>query len=247
MEITVQLDYWEHGVVPYRCRNPRSVRYVASVAVEVAEVSTHEAPVAFRHTQFDRTEEWRWFDRRLFTRYLPWSGQSEPSLPGTPHFPSFQRVMASYAPGGLDAGLDSVAAEMEQYLIVDGVVWRQSGEPRYEIFTLGLGHNHSGSGFGIRTHFNGNVHRDRYFRADQYEEAKAAAIDIATRRGDTNSIPMIEREPRIEVLIPEAVQVQPATHGEGDPFLTQMYALSEASSSVAESMVLNVATALSLM
>jgi len=50
---------------------------------------------------------------------------------------------------------------------------------------------------------------------------------VAERRGDTNDVGKFEK--MIEVLIPEAVTIRPeAEHGEGDPFINKINAITEA-------------------
>lgn len=129
----------------------------------------------------------------------------------------------------------------DRFVMEDGTVWGVEGEPRYVVQTFGLGHNHGGTAIFLDQHYNGNLAAKCYFRADQRESAIAEAERIAARRGDTKSIPM--RSPgNIEILIPEAVRLNPSKeHGDGDPFLNQLYAATESAESVAEAGILGLA------
>lgn len=101
-----------------------------------------------------------------------------------------------------------------------------TGEPRYTIYTLGLGHNHGGTDLSIDFEYNGNLGKDRYFRADQFVKATNAALKIATDRGDTESAEHIKQIAKskksryIEIIDSSAVQLHPTEEaGDGDPFL----------------------------
>ncbi|MGV8846493.1 MAG: hypothetical protein ACOH1Y_09230 [Propionicimonas sp.] len=252
MIVDVIFDYWELGVVPPRCRNPRDVLHADVTQVLVPEVTSLEAPVAmsYQYATGDWVDEYRWWGNTLWEPFLPWSGQLDPTVPGSDQFPTKVNVR-----GGWDiernrhqdyaAALAAVPTRFGGYLIIDGLVWRTAGEPRYEIHTLGLGHNHSSSGLGVANHYNGNIGRSRYFRADQHQEAKAEAVRVALARGDTLSVPRIEKEPAIKVLIPISVRCRPEVEaGEGDPFLNRLYVISEGAGSVLEAGVLTVLTTL---
>jgi len=231
MLVTIELHYQRHNVIPPRCRKPRTVEETGSVAVEISEIDGDAAPVAFRVPNLGwKPDEHRWWNGALWLPHLPWAHQTEPTIPGDDKFPVRQTYRANWGTDGLDAAIAEVHQEYRQYLIIDGVVWRSAwGEPRYVIHTLGLGHNHSSTCLSTDSGYNPNIHRSRYYRADQYSMAVAAAVAIAVARGDTNSVERIKATPPIEVLIPEAVRCDPpAEGGEGDPFLNQLHAITAA-------------------
>lgn len=238
-KIAVNFNYHEHNVIPFRCRKPRTITLHGIVEVEIPEVPGEQAPVAFVVPSWDNdvpADMVRWWNETLWEPYKPWSHQTDDSLPGSKHFPAEQRVdYLPYDLDGLDAATTHVKTVFSRYLIIDGVVWCETGEPRYVIHTLGLGHNHSSTCVGTVSHYNPNIHRSRYFRADQFEQAKVEAIRLALGRGDTNSVPIIEQERPIQVLIPEAVRSNPAQEaGEGDPFLNKLDQLTAQANSAPE-------------
>lgn len=201
--------------IPPRCRKPRPVTYETSAQVEVPMISSDDAPVAFRIREIeDHIKEIRPFDGRLFAPYLPHSRQEEPSLPGSVHFPQdvdTERHHLRYTPNPIDsdeAFYDAAAEHYRQFLIIDGIVWVEIGEPSYSVDTFGMGHNHGGTGLMVNAGAAGR-HSGKTFRADEFEAAHAHAIETAANRGDTESVARFERDPeeyrRIEVLIPEAV------------------------------------------
>lgn len=125
----------------------------------------------------------------------------------------------------------AVKDHASQYIIVDGIVYEEIGEPRYEIDTFGLGHNHGGTGMFIENYYNPNVSKNCYFNALEREKAIAYGKKIAAARGDTESIDEIGADCEIKVLIPEAVRCNPQKeHNEGNQFMNRMEQLVEASS-----------------
>lgn len=116
--------------------------------------------------------------------------------------------------------------EVKQYLIIDGAIWEQAGEPRYVVHTFGLGHNHGGTALMVTSHYNDNIPNKNYFSALDGDAAVAYANKVAERRGDTNDVGKFEK--MIEVLIPEAVTIRPLQeHGEGDAFMNKIEAITE--------------------
>ena len=107
-------------------------------------------------------------------------------------------------------------------LVVDGVMYAPVAEPRYVIVTFGLGNNHSSTGMFVEQHYNNNISRNAYFNALEYQAACKYADGVATRRGDTKSLPVRPRD-SIEVLIPESVKLKPnAEHGDGSGLLNMI-------------------------
>lgn len=104
-----------------------------------------------------------------------------------------------------------------------------AGEPRYAIYTLGLGHNHGGTSLSINFSYNGNLSNDCYFRADEYERAVTTAVNTALTRGDTDYAEYIKenyqtrKSSYIEILDQSVVQLHPSDDaGKGDPFLNEL-------------------------
>lgn len=129
-----------------------------------------------------------------------------------------------------------------QYIIYDGKVWNECGEPMYNITTFGLGHNHGGTGFFISYYYNGNISNKNYFNALEREKAIAYGKQVALNRGDTNSVEGMGDHDIIEVLIPEMVHRNPQKdHGEGDSFMNSLENLISGSDSVMEAGLLAMA------
>lgn len=113
---------------------------------------------------------------------------------------------------------------MNQYIMIDGVIYEKTSEPRYVIVTFGLGHNHGGTNYFIENFYNSNISKDSYFNALEFDKMKERAIEIARNRGDTKDIPRIqESRVKIEVHDPSVIKCNPQQeHGLGDPFLNSL-------------------------
>ena len=138
------------------------------------------------------------------------------------------------------------------YLIVNGEVWREVGEPMYCIYTFGLGHNHGGSSWHVEHFYNDNISYRRYFNANDFEAMVNKFFEIALGRGDTESAHMRAEELRtgdiwnhIEVIEPSFFKRNPRVeHGEGDSFINMLNDITSKSESAAEAGLLAIATAL---
>lgn len=143
----------------------------------------------------------------------------------------------------MEAAINSGAT---RYLLIDGSngteVWTQADEPMYEYVTFGLGHNHGGTGLFITNHYNPNIPNTHYFNALHREDAVNAAVSAALLRGDDKSVNCIRSTEIIEVLMPECVKRNPMKdHGEGDPFLNKLNAITEIADSAFDAGLLVIA------
>lgn len=116
------------------------------------------------------------------------------------------------------AVLKQARKDMHCYLLVDGELYHCTSEPRYCIYTFGLGHNHGGTALSVDYRYNPNISKNRYFSALQGAEAVAEANRVAQARGDTNNVGTFKAS--IKVFMPELVKVKPQKqHGNGSPLL----------------------------
>ena len=117
-----------------------------------------------------------------------------------------------------DAVIKKARADLRDYLLVEGVLYNRVSEPRYCIYTFGLGHNHGGTSLSVDYHYNPNISKSRYFSALQGTEAVEGANRIAQGRGDTKDVGRFK--PEIIVFMPELVKVKPQRqHGNGNPLI----------------------------
>ncbi len=225
--------------VKYFCAyipSARSQKYsfdevTGEIKVSVQSVSSQEAPVAFRLNDYiyrkEKHTEIRWYDGKLWRMHTDWERkEGEDAVRRTDYGPEYlKHLIHPELPYGHERSREVCVKryrqEASRYILVDGVIWERSGEPRYVVNTFGLGHNHGGTGLFVEEYYNDNIANTNYFSALDGERAVAYANHVAEARGDTNNVGKFEQ--MIEVLIPEAVTIRPMEeHGEGDPFINKI-------------------------
>lgn len=204
--------------------------------VNVVSLTTDEAPVAFRLSDYSHTEkgntEIRWYNGKLWRRMTQNDRRSggDQSDVKADELPRVVRMVYGI-PHSIAKTRELLQKKFREsaksYILIDGAVWTVCGEPRYVVNTFGLGHNHGGTGLFVEEFYNQNIANTNYFSALDGDAAVAYANKVAERRGDTNDVGKFEK--MIEVLIPEAVTIRPMQeHGEGDPFINKINAITEA-------------------
>lgn len=249
MDFNVELTYKEEYLPTPRHRKLRTREVTEPVTVSVRECAAAEAPVALivhdlaRYADNILPTEFRFYDGEFYTPVLNHDMVvPENRIVARQPFDvtKLGRYFRNHSHPNKEEALAQFQEKAEQYLIIDGALWQRTGEPRYEICTFGLGHNHGSTALMISTHYNGNKPWDCYYSALEHDKAIADAVETARRRGDTESIPRIEsKRYRIDVLDPSAVRLDPkAWGGKGDDFLNTLHALTDSSDSIAESAAL---------
>lgn len=242
-----EADYaYKETFIPPRCRKPRTREAHGTCTVSIPSITAEEAPVALRHRHcwFPEIREYRWYNEKLYCR-APYSSYLSGAKGWFPLDELKNHFRQNYfspweVKDGKQAAIRTCKEKASRYLIIsDGEVWELAGEPRYEIATFGLGHNHASTALMIANEYNGNVRGDYYFSALEREKAVERCVEVAMARGDTNSVEDIRSSWAIEVLIPEAVRCKPAKEaGPGDPFLNMLGELVDSSTSPTEAALL---------
>lgn len=206
------------------------------IKVSIPSVTADETPVAFRLSDYSHREskqtELRLYGGKLWKQHTDWDRSGEEAVRVTDFGPDYlERLLHPGLPWGHSRSRElcvkKYRQEAERYILIDGCIWERAGEPRYVVNTFGLGHNHGGTGLFVEEYYNQNIAASNYFSALDGDKAVAYANKVAERRGDTNDVGKFEK--MIEVLIPEAVTIRPeAEHGEGDPFINKINAITEA-------------------
>lgn len=238
MKITVPYRYRE-DVIPKRCRIPRSMPFDSKVTLSIHEVPSQDAPIAIvQHTtEWDGNDRvscakvYRWWRNQLWTHsilerycHAPKETQNASQFAADPYPHSLELTQAwEYRhKAEVRRGLIQWTRGL---LFIDGERWEAASEPRYVLMTFGLGCNHGGTALMTDKWYNPNIHRNRYFRIDQFAQAVAETERVALNRGDTKDIPLLEHNhpDTFEILIPEAIRLNPRKeHGTGDPFINQI-------------------------
>ena len=245
-KLKINCDYeYRTETIPPRCRKPRIVDMDGKMTLNIPIIGIDEAPIVMRYREYnDEVIEFRSFRKKLFAKMTArdfnsqWAGKSTAEM--LIHRFSHQRIFGLIADE--EAAKKELRKKAHDYFILDGEVWERKGEPRYCIYTFGLGHNHAETCVSISTYFNSNIPKERYFSALEYDAAVEKAVKIAEARGDTNSIDRIKRSEKIEVLDPSAVKVKPRLHKGGNRILDHAEAMINGSSSAAEAALLLMAT-----
>lgn len=140
--------------------------------------------------------------------------------------------------------INRINQDMDQYIIVDGELYKTTNEPMYCIYTFGLGHNHAGIGtsLSIMNYYNENISSERYYNALDYKKALKEALNIAKNRGDTDSIEFIKNEPKIKVFNKKYVTRFPEKeHGQGSELLNNIESIISSSNNSIEAGLLSIA------
>lgn len=256
MHVTFPCFFYEKYLPTPRHRIMRERKVTFDGTAEVREVTVAEAPIAFRRTNrwsrgkavqyrppvddeygTQHVVEYHWFEGKF---YVPmkaggrWAGISHRGLNRHPRLANHSEIsyhQYTHAHCSRDDAETALRDAMAKYLLIDGVLCQEIGEPCYVIMTFGLGGNH-GLGWGtsvtVNHHFNPNIMTKAYWRIDQVAEMHAAGLATALGRGDTKAKPYFKGRwyDHFEILIPEAVGFNRDTRpGPVDPFMERVDAI----------------------
>jgi len=234
--VTIKEKYYCAYIPSARSQKYAFDEVEGEIKVSVPSVTADEAPVAFRLSDYSHKSkgitEIRWYQGQLWRRMTQNDRRSggDQSDVKPDELPRVVRMVYGI-PHSIAKTRELLQRKFREsaknYILIDGAVWTVTGEPRYVVNTFGLGHNHGGTGLFVEEYYNENIAASNYFSALDGDKAVAYANKVAERRGDTNDVGKFEK--MIEVLIPEAVTIRPeAEHGEGDPFINKINAITEA-------------------
>ncbi len=265
MIIEAKIRFEEEYLPTKRHRVFRTREAEETVAVELREVTKANAPVAMVVTDYQsyldengkdqfglRDRNFHAIDGQLYSEKRDMSGTLDKGVYSSEQF---IRDLMRYGDcrHAWDASkrskedmLHSIEDFMNSHVMIDGVIYQQTNEPRYVVMTFGLGHNHGGTAMMITQRYNSNISKERYFSALERDKAVAYANKVATARGDTKNVGTFDRDCNIKVFMPEMVRCDPQReHGDGNPFLNSMEDLIQDSGSAMEAglLVMSAATA----
>lgn len=253
---------WEESYIPPRCRKPRVLEKKGTVNLSVKEVPFSALKLAFRDDSYDslfnQDKQGRFiysYGGKLWEKTVmrsicadngPVEGRYNTPLEAlvwwNEHGSSFYCSMYGYKNKSYRAVVGKAIAAMQKYLIVDGVLYVRASEPRYCIYTFGLGHNHGGTALSVDYRYNPNISKTRYFSALEGEKAVAEANRIAAGRGDTNDVGRFKAD--ITVYDPSQVKCCPTKqHGNGNKLINTFEELINASSNTTEAGLMAMAVA----
>ena len=258
MKIDTKIRYQEEYLPTKRHRIPRIREVEEDIMVELREVSRKDAPVAMVVTDYRSYLDENGKDHfglrdvsfyavggRLYSEKRDmWGALDKGPLLMKDFVREVERhgnCLYGWVGKSKEEVLQSLHKFIDSHVLIDGVIYREAGEPRYVVQTFGLGHNHGSTGLFVDMGYNPNISKDSYFSALQRDEAIAYANEVATRRGDTDSLGRFDTK-NIKVYMPEMVRCNPQLeHGNGDPFLNSVEGLIQGSGSVMEAGLLAMA------
>lgn len=239
MKVKVWVKY-EESYLPPRCRKLRYRECEDHVSVSLPETTMSSLRLAFEDNSYGGPKRIYFYKGKLWrtasVRDICVDSRAEKYTPldnliwvldhSSIHFYVAGRRELYNMDASRTSAMKRVRTDIRKYLLVDGDLYIRTSEPRYCIYTFGLGHNHGGTCLSVDYGYNPNISRDRYFSALQSEDAVAEATRIAAQRGDTESIERIKG--RITVYAPDLVKVNPKRqHGKGNPFLNKLNAITD--------------------
>lgn len=244
MKIRTWIKY-EESYLPPRCRKLRYRECEDFINVTLKEVDPAELQLAFEDNSYSGKGKIFFYHGKLWSKQKMWSGAEEHGCKTALEWlvwchencSTFFKFSFDREHYGEDTSREAVIKvarnSVKNYILVDGELYTRTAEPRYEIITFGLGHNHGGTGMFCEYHYNPNIRKDNYFPATEGEAAVAYANKIAAERGDTKDVGRFK--PFIVVHMPELVKVKPnKQHGNGNKFLNDMESIIQNSSSKTE-------------
>ena len=232
MKIRTWIKY-EEGYIPPRCRKVRYAEKEEFYDAELKEASLSDMELAFEDNAYSGKGKIYAYKNKLWAECefreddLTKEGKYSNALEqlvwwnanGSKFF--FPRWGSSVHADRKEA-VKAVKQYMTKFLLVDGKLFGVCTEPRYCIYTFGLGYNHGGSHLAVVYGYNPNIDKSAYFNALQGEEAVAEAKATALRRGDTDSVDRMKAD--IIVYKPELVKCKPnADHKRGGNKTLKMF------------------------
>lgn len=232
--------------IPPRCRKPRWVDKKGETTVSVREVAVSDLKPAFIVRDYEKNIAIYSYDDELYKIATRNFGNGDEVVRIEWLENTINRLSNNFY--GTKT-IPEIFAEMrettERYLIVGDRVYEKTGEPRYCVYTFGLGHNHGGTCLSVDFHYNENIPASRYFDALHYDTAVQNAYDIAIRRGDTESLAHFRNRDYIDVLDSSFVRCRPKQqHGNGNAILQNFEDIITNSASVEDAAIAVMANAI---
>ncbi|MDK9793335.1 hypothetical protein [Vibrio sp. D431a] len=253
---TLNIDFiYRALIIKPRCHKPTEVAVRDSIQVDIPEILSSDAPVAFRNG----SQEYRLFNDTLWDFDYHTPARSEPSKvefetvkqltadisdykwssygAQAPFHNIWHEVSAAWdeqskispcnmwlkevqntkdtteyrvwSQDNRDDVVKRIMRKVDTMLVIDGLMFTKINEPRYVVQTFGLSGAHGSTALTVSNWFNINIPNRCYFRADELEKAKEYAEQISTNLRHDGYI--FNADSVIDVLIPEAVKLQPST------------------------------------
>lgn len=236
MEVLVNMKYHAPKLLSKRHRIPRVSIESEMVGFTIKEFEEKDVKVAFITTDYGEETKYYLHDGRLWVKMKIHDHEGNEIFINKNEVERQMVTLAIDLPYYVHEGdrfdtdennswnrenkLKELKRIEKNRIIINDVLCEETGEPMYVYNTYGLGNNHGGTDISIVNTYNVNIPAKNYFNALNKRECVARAIEVATKRGDTNFIDNMGKNGNIEVLIPELVKRDPLNeHGEGNKII----------------------------
>ena len=234
MKVDLSFTYSVNEIPP-RCRKPRWVDKNGKTTVVVRELNAGDMKIAFIVKDYNSETVIRAYDGMLYKVAIRHTSEGKEWMTIENLKVRLEcQARTSWGCKSYDEVIDELQEVANRYVIVGNTVYETVGEPRYCIYTFGLGHNHGGTSLSVDYHFNENISSERYFDALHYDDAVRMASDIAMSRGDTDSLSSFRNADYIDVVDEQYVTCNPSAHKNNNPVLMNMEKIIENCSSIEE-------------
>lgn len=234
MKVDLNFTYSVNEIPP-RCRKPRWVEKNGKTTVTVKELNAGDMKIAFIVKDYNSETVIRAYDDMLYKVAVRRTNEGDEWMTVETLKNRLEcQARTSWYCKPYDEIIDELQEVADRYAIVGSTVYEVVGEPRYCIYTFGLGHNHGGTSLSVDYHFNENISPERYFDALHYDAAVRMASDIAMSRGDTDSLNSFRNADYIDVVDKQYVTCNPSAHKNSNTVLMNMESIIENCSSVEE-------------
>lgn len=261
MKIKTWIKY-EEPYLPPRCRKFRFKQCEDYIFINIKEVDINDVSLAFEDNSYQGKGKIYCFNKKLYAavkmpnqNILEYLSENNVNVDTPLDYLKYSN--ANYSTyfrfhwdreKGIDTSRKGVISyarkDMRKYILINGVLYERTSEPRYVVNTFGLGHNHGGTGLFCEYHYNPNIPKEAYFNALQGKEAIAYANFVAAKRGDTNSVGKFK--PFIICHMPELIKINPnKQHGDGNKLLKEFEKITESSDDALMAGVLCILNAMS--
>lgn len=213
MKIKTWIKY-DEMYLPPRCRNPKHRECEEYVDIELKETNFDMLKLAFEDNSYNGQGKIYLYEGKLWTAVY----YHTTPLGASPSWCKAHNITSSldylkwisynssryFCNSNRELVVAAAQKDMDGFLLVDGILYTQTREPRYEIVTFGLGNNHGGTGM-FCAYLPQDVDERYCFSALEGDKAVKYANEVATRRGDTNDVGTFH--PFIVCHMPELVTV----------------------------------------
>lgn len=203
MKITVNITYMEGYLPTPRSRKLRYKEVTEDIELEIREAELKDLVKKYSHIdqcEIDLEHIFYKYKGKLYEKadtlsFHSCEGKDWKDLLRTSfynqHYYPIEKQTKEYL-------LKEAKDYFKNHLLVDGVLYLETGRPMYRIWCLGMGNNHGSTHLGIQNwnKWDKSVQVEAIKRAEVEKEA----LEIAKRRGDTKSFDFIRECPVINIF-----------------------------------------------